>query len=234
MTPQELAQFCREQLGVEAERSGGIFYSKPELLKRGDVYLMGYNPGGDSGPPISEELDNHFAKSVSDYEQIWQHRSGTNDDGTLRHRDVERSTRYQRGLKEFTALLGYQPGQIFMTNLIFFQSHDGKGVKYKQDSETCWPIHEKMLSIVKPKIIVAVGNDNAGSAYTKLLQQKRHKIDPSSKVVKEANHGKYRLKGFRFSEDNRDVMVLGLPHFSYYNVKPNQDLLKQFINDLAR
>jgi len=91
-----------------------------------------------------------------------------------------------------------------------------------------------MLSIVKPKIIVAVGNGNAGSAYTKLLQQKRHSIEPSSKVVKEANHGKFRLKGFRFSEDGQDVAVLGLPHFSYYNVKPNEELLNQFINDLAR
>ena len=54
MTPQELAQFCREQLGLEAERSGGIFYSKPELLKRGDVYLMGYNPGGDGGLPLAK------------------------------------------------------------------------------------------------------------------------------------------------------------------------------------
>ncbi len=234
MTPQELAQFCREQLGAEAKRSGGIFYSKPELLKSGDVYLMGYNPGGDSGPPISDELDNHFGKDVSGYEQTWQHRSGTNDDGTIKHRDIERLTRYQRGLRDFTALMGYQPDQVFMTNLIFFQSHAEKGVNYKRDSDICWPIHEKMLNIVKPKIIVAVGNANAGSAYTKLLQQKRHVIEPSSKVVKEANHGKFRLKGFLFSEGGQDVAVLGLPHFSYYNVKPNEELLKQYINDLTR
>lgn len=233
MTPIELAQFTRAQLGADTKRSGGVFYSKPELLTRGDVYLMGYNPGGDSGPPISDELDNHFAKNVSGYEQIWQHRSGTNDDGTTKHRNVEGLTRYQRGLIEITELLDYSPDQVFMTNLIFFQSHDGKGVHYKRDSAVCWPVHEKLLSIVQPKIIVAVGNGNAGSAYTRLLQEKRHSLVASSQVVKRANHGKFRLKGFRFSEGSRDVVVLGLPHFSYYNVKPNEELIRQFISDLA-
>ncbi|MCK7460015.1 hypothetical protein [Idiomarina aminovorans] len=230
MTLQQLAQFCREQLGSHANKNGGIFYSKSDAFKKGDIYLLGYNPGGDSGQPIIEELDRCFEREQSFYKDVWQHRAGTSNNGSLVNRDVEKQTRYQRGVISFIDLLGFKLEQVCASNLIFFQSHSAKTVNHRQAADLCWPIHEVALSVVRPRLIVAIGNGNSGSAYSEVLRRKRHNLTWQLTPTWKSNYSNWRLKAFKYQEEGQQVVVLGLPHLSFYSVHSNQQLLRNYLN----
>jgi len=108
----------------------------------------------------------------------------------------------------------YDLSLLCASNLTFVRSVDAQGVTYKLANK-CWEVHRFIISIVKPKIIITIGNGEQKSAYTYL-----HKI--SSKVREDnplkAFHGEYKIKSFIGKFDELNILVVGLPHLSRYDV----------------
>jgi hypothetical protein len=97
------------------------------------------------------------------------------------------------------------------SNVVFARSIDEKGIEFRNLAERCWPVHEAILGIVDPALIVVFG----GKAYEFV----RDKVaGPTGEVLPTCNsgHGEWMCVAAR-SPDRRRTIV-GLPHLSRYHI----------------
>lgn len=105
---------------------------------------------------------------------------------------------------------------MLATNLVFSQSRNDTGITPGM-AKQCWPVHEALLSIVQPSLIVAFGNSGF-SPYGFI-----HSLYGGEQEYQRADHGDWNLKQFQTSISGRQTTVIGLPHLSRYQPmgKPN-------------
>lgn len=88
-------------------------------------------------------------------------------------------------------------------------------------ADRCWDVHEYLINeVVKPKIIICIGNGDPKSAYAYLWG--KYQPIAAEKPIS-ANHGYYKIKAFQTGRET-PKWVVGFPHFSYYKLdgKPNE------------
>jgi uracil-DNA glycosylase len=90
------------------------------------------------------------------------------------------------------------------------QSRDASGISYNM-AERCWPVHEALLSIVQPKLILVFGNSGF-SPYGFI-----HKKYGGEQTYIPAGHGDWSIKKFSTKIGGSQVTVVGLPHLSRYD-----------------
>lgn len=57
---------------------GIILYSSSDALKRGDVYLLGFNPGGSDGSILSHGIDQLIGRTQNAYlDEAWENGNGS-------------------------------------------------------------------------------------------------------------------------------------------------------------
>lgn len=197
---------------------GTILYSSCETLKPGKAYLLGYNPGGEEkAPTLNSVLSENLSRKNNAYiNEEW-----------------ERAT-LQKRIIWLLQHLELCPEEVCASNLVFIQSSGQaslfetlrtRDMNIEEVEQACWKVHEKILEIVKPAVILAFGN-SARSPYAFI----KNKYNFSDEVTEEAGHGNYQLKKFRASICNKEVIVAGLPHLSYY--APDKVACKKFLAEL--
>jgi hypothetical protein len=195
------------------DKRGDIIQCPPGALREGDFYVMGFNPGGDAG----ESIRNTTAKIPSSTAQDHPLKSVA---GNSRPRLCM--------LAEVLGLGDNRVGKLFVTNLFPDCSAGIPGWKKRHGRpvsdyvEAIWPLHELMLSIVRPRFIIVSGINRRDSAFS-LLWDRFHPADmcwddTMSKVTKADDP---RIKSFSTSgralakENQRDrVTFIGIPHLS--------------------
>ena len=194
------------------EYNGGILYSSKDTLKKGDIYFMGYNPGGLGGAgSIEEDIKNLSSRKINAYlDEEWEPNGKKCQKGEA---PLQKRVRY------FFEKIDIDIKDVCSTNLIFAQSRNAGGVSYPDDADKCWKVHEYLIKeVVKPKTIICMGNGEGESAYAYLWS----KYSPNKEESITANHGSWRIKAFQ-TEGETPKWVIGLPHFSYYELKGKQD-----------
>lgn len=189
--------------------SGEVLYSGVSTLQSGDIYLLGHNPGGDPTnprlPTVGSSLEELPSKTINSYlDTQW---SGGD---TL-----------QRRVLWLLRKLGYHPREVAASNLIFPRSRDEAGSQFGRFAELCWPVHEQILQIVQPHLIVVYGN----SPFSFLLQ----KYGAARTETFPSGHGDWMCR--RFEVPGRFVLV-GLPHLSRYDITRHSrviDWIKQSV-----
>ena len=205
MTIATLTASLKNHLRDHLERSGSILYSASSTLKAGDVYLMGFNPGGNDNDPaytyptISEMIDALADRTTNAYlDEEWAGKAG---EAPLQ----KRVTWVLKGL-------GYQPREVCSSNLIFLRSRNYMGVEYSL-ADVCWPIHVEIIDTVKPKLILAYGNSDL-SAYA-YLRNKFHAGGRDKNTS--SGHGSWVVRSFNAVINGQNTCVVGMPHLSRYN-----------------
>lgn len=196
------------------DKSGTILYSSHETLKPGKIYLIGLNPGGSAdGPNLRDNISKMPVRSDNAYiDECWPADNRKPGAAPLQQR-----------IGWLLRVLGVDTRDVFATNLIFTQSRDDKGVTRAQ-AEKCWPIHEAMLEIVRPSLIVAFGNGGF-SPYGFIHSRFR-----GEQEFQRAGHGNWNLKRFQTTISDRETTVIGLPHLSRY--KPmDKPAVKAWLKD---
>ena len=203
MNKLDLSILARKCLSSQLDLPGSILYGGHETLRRGDIYLMGFNPGGTGGDTLGVNIDAMFEKSGNAYlDESW-------GDGSRIWPVGEAPL--QKRVRWVLETLGVDPRSVCATNLIFVKSRDAKGVEYKI-AGTCWPVHEAMLGIVKPKLIVAFGNSKV-SPYEYLWSR----FGSGAQDSIPSGHGNWTVRGFKANlPDGSSPYVVGLPHLSRY------------------
>jgi hypothetical protein len=206
MTPTQLAGFARRQLSPIRNKSGEVLYSGVATLRPGLLYLLGHNPGGDPRnrrlPTIRQSVDWLPTRTLNSYlDATWSGRD------TLQCRVIW-----------LLAALGLHPRHVAASNLCFVRSRDAKSSKMREYAEICWPVHENILRIVRPRIVIAYGN-SANSPYEFLAD----KFSAGRRGDFRSGQGTWLCRTFDVPGHFR---VVGLPHLSRYDITAHSQVVK--------
>jgi hypothetical protein len=229
----EFIEKSREHLLKEnlLNKSGSVLYSSYKTLKDGDFYLIGLNPGG------KETISDTIKDSLNDLEESWKKKIEKNayiDENWYPYPGQEGKAPLQKRIIYMMRELGRDIHKVCAGNLIFTRSQDQDGSHYPINADKCWPVHEMILKIVQPKIIIAFGNGNI-SPYN-YLQKKHfeiHKKWPENLDEKNSGHGNWKCRRFNFDIGYLKFLVIGLPHLSRYDITSHKEVTK-WIHDLMR
>jgi len=190
MNLREFISFSRTQLLPIIDLNGAILYSSVKTLTSGKYYILGLNPGGspDSGESIEINLNSlpkYEGNSFLDESWLSENRIGEHP--------------IQKGLSSLCKYINYDLRNICASNLIFYRCRDEKGVDFWKDAEICWPVHEKILKIVNPKVIITIGNGQR-SAFRFLCYKNNIPFSNVEKI--NTNHNGYSFKNFKIGSGN--------------------------------
>ncbi|MCL2523077.1 MAG: uracil-DNA glycosylase family protein [Betaproteobacteria bacterium] len=205
---QDFVHFSEKTLSSILNEIGGTLYSSKDSLKRGDIYILGINPGGEGGQTIGDNLKELPQRTRNAYlDEAWEWPLG--------------QAPLQRHIKRLADALGYDLRDVCASNLIFKQSRNESGVNNK-DADTCWPVHEKILKIVQPKLILAFGN----TPYD-YLNKKLNTMHSPEELFQPA-HGKRKCRAFKgyLPETGLSFFVVGIPHMSRYDPAKRGDIIR--------
>lgn len=216
------------------EMSGGVFSSGHVTLKRGDFYVVGHNPGGNEEDPIyknltiRKDLENWNKKERDDWSSFFPTDDPWRKDG--------KDTPHQRRVRELGKILhGTEEGirGIFCSNAIFVRtraSHLLQRVTLLDYQERCWQVHKVWLDIVKPRLIVCLGNDERDNASSFALMKEWMGAQDRTVHRKDCKHpGRRRTKfvkwfdatvtvGSQEVQSSLSCRVVGVPHPSRFEI----------------
>ncbi|HYW93068.1 MAG TPA: hypothetical protein VFA95_11535, partial [Gammaproteobacteria bacterium] len=99
------------------------------------------------------------------------------------------------------------------TNLIFQRTSNTSGLDWSL-ADKCWPVNELILSLVRPRLVITIGNGLGNSPYAYL----KHVLEGDAEQSAPSGFGRYRLRYATARHDGYPVSLLGLPHLSRYPV----------------
>ena len=214
-----LLAFSQTQLQPIAHRSGRILYSGAHTLKTGPIYLLGLNPGGNPdthNDTVSSSLAELSTRTDNAYlDESWQYRGRPYRIG---------ESPLQKRVCWLLIQLGQNARNVCASNLIFTRSKSAEGSGYPETADLCWPVHEKIIAIVRPKIIIAFGNSGE-SPYNFLYS----KLQGNNERRFPSGHGHWFCASFVSSSG---ATVVGLPHLSRYAVN-NHTRVAEWVRGIA-
>lgn len=203
---------AKQTLAQVLGRTGTILYSAAETLSPGDIYILGLNPGGDSGLTIAQCLNVLPQKTDNAYlDEKWENRAGKYEIG---------EAPLQGRINWLVTALGYDVRRVCASNLVFMQSRDANGIDFPKDADLCWPVHEQILKIVRPKLVLAFGNSSV-SPYSYL-----HQLFGGNEETVPSGHGSWECRGFEAEIAGSKLHVAGLPHLSRYSPIGKESVVK--------
>lgn len=216
ITKTELLEFSYQRLSPILDLPGHLLYSGHQTLKKGDIYLMGFNPGGVDTKPLRERMWDTMSSDHNAYlDECWDNGSGDYEKG---------KAPLQRRVQWVLENLGSNPRDVCASNLIFARSRDANSISY-EFAKVCWPVHEAIIKIVQPKVILAFGNSEISPyGYLKSL------LGANNEDSTAAGHGVWKVKAFQAQHRGRSILVAGIPHMSRYNPIGKLDVI-QWIRD---
>ena len=202
MNKSEIPKIAKRSLANLLDEPGGILYSSHETLKPNDVYLLGFNPGGINGEPLSKSINMLLKNTSNAYlDESWENGIGSWEKG---------EAPLQKRICWLLETLGFNPRNVCASNLIFLQSRKANDISFSL-AKQCWPVHEAILEIINPKLIITFGNSNV-SPYN-FLRSMYNGIEETIS----SGHGNWKVKGFSTTINNKEVYIAGLPHLSRYD-----------------
>jgi uracil-DNA glycosylase len=209
--PEQIAAFALGHLQEILSSSGEILYSGVSTLRPGEVYLLGHNPGGNPNdrrlPTVRRSIKELPTKSYNSYlDTRW---SGRKQVG---------QAPLQLRVVWLLDQLGLKPRDVAASNLIFCRSRDVAGSQFLALARTCWPVHERLLSVVQPRLVIAYGNSGQ-SPYRFLADV----FGAGSEECVSSGHGSWKCRTFVVPGRFR---VVGVPHLSRYDIRAHETIAR--------
>jgi hypothetical protein len=211
MPVREIASFVnssRAILSTVLHRSGKILYSSVETLQPGPIYILGLNPGGDpdyaddSHYTLEEALQRLPDKHDNDFlDECWQ------------ACQIPGGRPLQRRTQWLCRQLGHEPANVCASNLIFLRSRGSSGSGYPQSADLCWPVHEHILQLVRPRLILVLGSEVYEYVGTRLA-------GPGFKTVeiRASGHGGWVCRRAEVLMPYGGANLIQVPHLSRYAI----------------
>jgi hypothetical protein len=173
-------------------------------LGPGPIYLLGLNPGGDPEDPLLSKLT--IAKSLTDLP-------------TTETNSYLDTTWIGRGLLQGRVIwlleaLGLDARDVAASNLSFVRSPDAKTGRIRFFADTCWPVHEQILEIVRPRLVLTYGNE----AYWYLAER----LDGRGHAQYLCGHGSWSCRSFTVPGR---FQVAAVPHLSWYAISNHPEVV---------
>lgn len=211
----ELVRVAQAALATVGDRSGKILYSAARTIRPCPLYTLGLNPGGhpdslqSSHYSISDALLRLPDKCSNDYvDEVWE---GAKAPGT---RPIQKRMRW------LCARLGQPIEEVCAANLIFLRSRDSAGSGFPETADLCWPVHEAILRIVRPRLILTHGAE----VYKYIL--KRMGGHAAGSEILASGHGTWLCRRTHLEFEGRPVHLAQVPHLSRYEPGRNPELIR--------
>ncbi len=217
MQLQKLILKIEETIPDMLDQSGSIIYSSKNSICKGDLYVMGLNPGGESGEKISKtltELPNKIKNSYRD--ESW----GDKNSFDVGNHPLQRNYVYL-----MNQLTGGEK-EVFSTNLVFTRSRDAQGMNYPESAHNCWPVHKIFIETVDPKCFIVFGNSSV-SPYNFI----KNKFGLQDNGDVESGHGNWICKSSKGIIEDKERLLIGIPHLSRYHINYNKEDVIKWIKD---
>ncbi|GAB4404801.1 MAG: hypothetical protein OHK0048_24420 [Rhodoferax sp.] len=207
MTPEEFSKAAETILSPIVDLPGAILYSAASTLREGSYYFLGLNPGGSGGRSIREHISILPSINTNSYvDEAWDWGSG----------NLLKAGAHplQRNAWTLFHWLGVPVERVCASNLIFAQSSNESGSGYPKLAYICWPVHELILGIVKPKTIITFGK--------KPFEFVSEKLGASRLPDIPSGHGNWICR----EANSRSARIVGLPHLSRYHLHGKTDVMQ--------
>lgn len=216
MTQESLAVDVLQQLADKlkatglADRPGRLLYSGISTLAPGKLYMLGYNPGGDPAGE-SDSPKTHL-------EKLSRQRSDWNEyvDGCWRPAGricAPGDAPMQRRVQHLLAGIGIPVRSVAASNVIFVRSRDAKSLEApSQLAERCWPVHEFMLGVVQPSVILSIG----GNLVFDFVRRKGRLLSPIRNFP--SGHGDWQCQSARIGLGGAPMTLIAVPHLARYAI----------------
>lgn len=224
MTRDEVKTLLRRHLKDNVRRPGQVLYSGLDTLKRGQFYVMGYNPALDG---VTNEKSQLIA--TLDYPGIdgpWSayvHQCWKCDGKRCVHLGpdgIPKTERHQRNVKnlfhDHGGPIPLAPYEVFAANAIFVASKRASDIAKEEATlwNQCWPIHQAFLREIRPKCIICLGMGEKESSFS-LLRTKANRWT----LKLGGKFGKHVAAQFDLGDgcgnDTHEVDILAVFHPSY-------------------
>ena len=187
--------------------NGAILYSGASTLSKGDVYLLGVNPGGDER---AAELTEHTIDAAV-REMTSENNAYCDECWEVRGKKYDRGEApMQRRVTHLLSKIGLDPKKVCASNLMFARSATQAGI---QDParliKAFWPVHLAILNVVRPKAIIALGN-----LPFRHVRSECHSI--RDRFCVKALHGSWVCESFTGELPIGMVKVIKVPHLARY------------------
>ncbi len=168
MIKNELSSFAKHVMKNFLDEYGELLYSSHETIKEGDIYLLGLNPGGTGHTTINDHIDQMLNRIDNSYlDESWSNGSSKYHVGTAP---------LQKRICGLLNTLGYDVRDVCASNLIFNTTPSSEDLCFGL-AGLCWPFHEQIIEIIKPKLILTFGNSKESPyAFIKALFFRKTKI----------------------------------------------------------
>jgi hypothetical protein len=174
---------------------------------------MGFNPGGDPGErgPSGEGTIGSSITAVK-VKEAW------NDWADERYAGRGRYSPLQRNIRFVFEELGADPRRTFSTNALFVRSSRAEGLSGPWDLwwDICWPVHQAFPRVVRPRLVVCLGNGRDLSTWELMRQTGRgppYTPNWQRSGNEVAKDGKWRREvTFELGGSTHTCAILGLPH----------------------
>lgn len=222
--------------------SGSVLYTPLSAVKPGPIYLMGMNPGGDPSAIPCAIIDSVAPlEGISGYtHECWRKNCKEAQpcshlaDGKVR---PEYRVKHQTFIERVAEAIDIPLLEIPACNAVFARSEsvsrfvEQTGYRFSDWWRACWPVHQHLLSIVRPRVIITLGCGEATSPFG-LLRTEAGAVSPRQV-------GEVGKRGGRIFDGKLPigigvelpVSVVGIPHPSWYECGP---LLKHQLWELVR
>lgn len=190
-----------EETGL-ADKSGAVLYSSIRTLSPGPLYLLGYNPGG--GPEDEPQTVRGHLRWVQGKANWNEYICGEWKPGKRQLGPGEAPM--QKRVRALLKGVGLETEDVCASNLIFIRSRDdGKLSQPAELANKCWPVHEFILSKVRPKAILTIGRKAFDSVLARGAATAAHEQFPAGERDGWCRAGLVRLA-------DRDVNLVSIPH----------------------
>jgi uracil-DNA glycosylase len=116
----------------------------------------------------------------------------------------------QRRIRALLEGLGLSVRDVCASNLIFQRSVSAEDLPFRSLAALCWPIHERIIEIVRPKVIITFGN-GLKSPYSFV----RDSLGATNQEAFPSGHGNWNcLVSF-----SQRATVVCVPHLSSYAIR---------------
>jgi hypothetical protein len=181
--------------------------------------MLGLNPGG---PPNEETIGGSLAGLPAYTDNAYL------DEGWAGFAVGEAPV--QQNVSFLAEILNVPVRAMCASNLVFRRAVHAHRLHMPGDANICWPVHKLILEIVQPEVLVVFGNGNP-SPYTYLLGLHRQQTGAwPLEAAASAQWGSWLCKSFGTNLQGHDVLVIGLPHFSWYRLA-GRDGVADWITD---
>lgn len=231
-----------------ADLPGEVFSSGSSAVTPGDLYIAGLNPGsGNAYRSIRSHVEDWSLEHYSAYvDQCWNERCWNEDCYGIQEKSacscVRGSSAHQKAVQQMIrrAGPGLDPRCVFATNAVFVKSSSAEsfsgetGCKLLDAFETCWPVHQFLLSIVRPKVILSLGYSEGASAFSLFGKKAVRSGEAGSFSVPGRKYASFKWKRMSFVVEDQEFecSVVGVRHPSYVPDAANSKEFSDLIKDL--